>query len=149
MSNLQRRLKKLEALVTDDTGLVPGSPRWLAYWNERLNKFIAREDDAKDYKFPLEVIRAYIQTAEPAGVTGMSVGEEWDLNEQKSISAIGTTGTTYLRTNPKSGRSSIPMVRRHPAVSVSNGPRQAAATAIGGPWRRDNGGETCTAPHQN
>jgi hypothetical protein len=65
MSNLQRRLKKLETLVTDGTGLVPGSPCWLAYWTERLDKFIAREDDAKDGKIPLEVIRAYIQTAEP------------------------------------------------------------------------------------
>jgi hypothetical protein len=73
MSNLQRRLKKLEALVTDDTGLVPGSPRWLAYWNERLNKFIAGEDDLRDGKIPLEVIRAYVQTAEPEGVTRMSV----------------------------------------------------------------------------
>ena len=32
MSNLQRRLKKLEALLTDDAGLVPHSPQWLAYW---------------------------------------------------------------------------------------------------------------------
>ena len=94
MPNLQRRLKKLEALMTDDSGLVPGSPRWLAYWTDRLNKFIAREYDLKDGKIPLEVIRAYIQTAEPEGVTGLSVVEEWDLNEQKSISAIGTTGTT-------------------------------------------------------
>jgi hypothetical protein len=65
MSNLQRRLRKLETLTTDDTGLVPGSPGWWAYWNERLHKFIARDDDAKDYKFPLEVIRAYVQAAEP------------------------------------------------------------------------------------
>ena len=64
MSNLQRRLKKLETLETDGTGLVPGSPRWWAYWTERLDKFIARDDAVKDCKFPLEVIRAYIQAAE-------------------------------------------------------------------------------------
>ncbi len=67
MSNLQRRLQKLEALLTDDAGLVPGSPGWLAYWTERLDKFIARDDDAKDFKFPLQAIRAYIQAAEPDG----------------------------------------------------------------------------------
>jgi len=51
--------------VTDGTRLVPGSASWRAYWTERLQKFIARDDDAKDYKFPLEVIRAYTQAAEP------------------------------------------------------------------------------------
>ena len=64
MSNLQRRLQKLEAHLTDDAGLVPGSPRWWAYWNERLHKFIAKDDDVKDCKIPLEVIRTYIQAAE-------------------------------------------------------------------------------------
>jgi hypothetical protein len=50
--------------MTEASGLVPGSPRWWAYWTERLEKFLARDDDAKDFKFPLEVIRAYIRTAE-------------------------------------------------------------------------------------
>ena len=65
MSNLQRRLQKLEALLTDGAGVVPGSPGWWVYWNERLNKFITGEYDLKDGKIPLEVIRAYVQTAEP------------------------------------------------------------------------------------
>ena len=68
MSNLQRRLKKLEALMTDEAGLVPHSPQWLAYWTERLHKFIAREYDLKDGKIPLEVIRAYVQSAESDSV---------------------------------------------------------------------------------
>ena len=65
MSNLQRRLKNLEASVTDASGLMSGSPRWLAYWTERLHKIIAGGDDVKGCKVPLEVIRAYIQAAEP------------------------------------------------------------------------------------
>ena len=65
MANLNRRLKKLEALLTDDGGLVPGSSRWWAYWNKQLHKYIARDPDARDCKVPLEVLRAYIQTAEP------------------------------------------------------------------------------------
>jgi hypothetical protein len=36
MSNLQRRLNKLEALRTDSSGLVPYSPRWFAYWDEQI-----------------------------------------------------------------------------------------------------------------
>jgi len=38
MANLQRRLKKLEALPTDTAGLAAGSPRWWAYWTERVHK---------------------------------------------------------------------------------------------------------------
>ena len=68
MSNLNRRLKKLEAVMTDDVGLVPGSPRWWTYWNEQLRKYIAREPDASDTKVPLEVLRAYMQSAEPDSI---------------------------------------------------------------------------------
>jgi len=65
MSTLNRRLKKLEAMMTDISGLVPGSPRWWAYWNEQLHRHIARDPDARNTQVPLEVLRAYIQTAEP------------------------------------------------------------------------------------
>ena len=66
MANLQRRLKKLEAFLTDTAGLAAGSPRWWTYWTERVHKFMAGDDDVKDCKFPLEVVRAIIQAAEPA-----------------------------------------------------------------------------------
>jgi hypothetical protein len=55
MSTLYRRLKKLEAIMTYDAGLVPG---WWAYWNEQLRKFIERDPDARNTKVPLEVLRA-------------------------------------------------------------------------------------------
>lgn len=45
-----------------------GSQKWLAYWTEQLNRFIAREDDVKGCKIPLEVIRACIQSVEPGSV---------------------------------------------------------------------------------
>ena len=63
MSNLNRRLKKLEALLT-------GSSRWWAYWNEQLHKYIARDPDARDCKIPLEVLRAYIQAPDPELIEG-------------------------------------------------------------------------------
>jgi len=47
MSKLQRRLKKLESLLTDDAGLVPGSPQWLAYWTERADKILNGDDEVK------------------------------------------------------------------------------------------------------
>jgi hypothetical protein len=36
MTNLKRRLKKLQALLTDSSALVPYSPRWLEYWDEQM-----------------------------------------------------------------------------------------------------------------
>jgi len=38
MTNLQRRLVRLEALLTDSTGLVPHSEEWLDYWRRWLFK---------------------------------------------------------------------------------------------------------------
>ena len=44
MINLQRRLKKLEALFNDDNGLVPYSPKWLAYWTERIDSILTGDE---------------------------------------------------------------------------------------------------------
>jgi hypothetical protein len=57
-------------LLTDDHGSVPGSPRWWAFWNEQLHKYIARDAVVKDCKIPLEVLRAYIQSADPDMIEG-------------------------------------------------------------------------------
>ena len=66
MSNLQRRLKKLEALLTDDAGLVPGSEQWLAYWTERADKILNGDDEVRGCQIPLEVMNAIIGAAYPA-----------------------------------------------------------------------------------
>jgi hypothetical protein len=57
MTNLRRRLKKLEALVTDDAGLVPHSPQWLAYWIERIERMMSAQD-AGGLRIPLEALDA-------------------------------------------------------------------------------------------
>jgi len=59
MSKLHRRLKNLEALLTDDAGLVPGSERWLAYWTERADKILNGEVKGL---IPLEVLDAILET---------------------------------------------------------------------------------------
>jgi hypothetical protein len=64
MSNLNRRLKKLEELMTDDSGLVPGSARWMAYWTERVDKILAGDDEVKGSQIPLEVWDAIMQSAD-------------------------------------------------------------------------------------
>jgi hypothetical protein len=58
MANFLRRLKKLEAVMLGDVGLVTASPRWWAYWFEQLYKYIDREPASPDTKVPLEVLRA-------------------------------------------------------------------------------------------
>jgi hypothetical protein len=70
MANLNRRVKKLEAIMTDDAGLVPSSPRWWAYWNEQLHRYIARDPVVKVCKVPLVGLRAYIQSADPDMIEG-------------------------------------------------------------------------------
>ena len=64
MSNLTRRLKKLEALITDEAGLVPGSKKWMDYWTERVDKILDGDDEVKDCLIPLEVVDAIMQTAD-------------------------------------------------------------------------------------
>jgi len=58
MSNLRRRLKKLEVLLTDDQGLIPHSQRWLAHWKRRLDDLANGHDDGNGCKIPLEAVDA-------------------------------------------------------------------------------------------
>jgi hypothetical protein len=60
MTNLRRRLKKLEVLLTDDAGLIPHSPQWLAYWKKRLEELVSGHDDGNRCKIPLEAVDAII-----------------------------------------------------------------------------------------
>lgn len=36
MTNLSRRLRKLEAGILDSHGLIPNTPEWLDFWEEKL-----------------------------------------------------------------------------------------------------------------
>jgi hypothetical protein len=44
MSNLRRRLHKLEARLTDSSGLIPNSQAWLDYWLREVDMIIDGED---------------------------------------------------------------------------------------------------------
>jgi hypothetical protein len=63
MSNLNRRLRKLEALLTDDAGLVPGSEQWLAYWTERADRILNGEDEVRGCLIPLAVVDAILENS--------------------------------------------------------------------------------------
>lgn len=64
MSNLSRRLRKLEAIMTDDAGLVPGTRRWRTHWTERAEKILNGDDEMKGCLIPLEVVDDIIAWAE-------------------------------------------------------------------------------------
>jgi hypothetical protein len=57
MTNLRLRLRKLEAVLTDDAGLMSNAPGWLAYWTERIDRLMS-EQDAEGLRIPLDALDA-------------------------------------------------------------------------------------------
>jgi hypothetical protein len=46
MSNVARRLKRLEAQMTDRSGYVPHSEAWFQYWSERHDQLLSGDAQA-------------------------------------------------------------------------------------------------------
>jgi hypothetical protein len=67
MARLERRLRKLEARLTDRSGLVPYTELWFDYWAARLDKAINGEE--VDEKIPLEFLQAVLARAEAGDAT--------------------------------------------------------------------------------
>jgi len=65
MSNLLRRLRKLEAQLTDHSGLVPHTKPWRDYWSPRIEGLITGQ--VVDQKIPFEAIDALIHGADVDG----------------------------------------------------------------------------------
>jgi hypothetical protein len=61
VTNLQRRLRKLEAHFTDSSGLVPHPPAWMDHWTRELSKVIAEDYRGRKAAIPLEVVRTYLR----------------------------------------------------------------------------------------
>jgi len=60
MTNLQRRLQKLEALLTDSTGLAPHSEKWLEYWRGWLDRWATDPGFQPPERMPIEAARAIL-----------------------------------------------------------------------------------------
>jgi len=70
MFNLRRRLKNLEAQLTDGSGLRPGSPKWRDYWGQRLIRILTGEEPSESGCIPLEVWDAFsVEQSEPSRPT--------------------------------------------------------------------------------
>jgi hypothetical protein len=59
--NLDRRLRKLESLLTDVSGLVPHTCKWLDYWRCWLDRRVNEPGFRPNEKMPLEAARTLIK----------------------------------------------------------------------------------------
>jgi hypothetical protein len=59
MSNLRRRIRSLEAQLTEEDGLIPNTPKWLAHWTEWFNRRICGEDPPG--RIPIDALRILMQ----------------------------------------------------------------------------------------
>jgi len=77
MTNLERRLRKLEACLIDPSGLVPYSPGWLEHWDRQIYNYATDPECRRPaVLFPIEAVRAVIRYADnPASLLG-SIPEE-------------------------------------------------------------------------
>jgi hypothetical protein len=63
MTNLQRRLKKLEGGLTDPAGLVPHSKKWLIYWDRQYDLFLSEKDRNAIWLSSIAAYRAVMKYA--------------------------------------------------------------------------------------
>jgi hypothetical protein len=56
VTNLSRRVRKLESQLTNATGLVARSDEWFAFWGDKIERLIAGESPERIGRIPLEVI---------------------------------------------------------------------------------------------
>jgi hypothetical protein len=61
MTKLDGRLKKLESLLTDVSGLVPHTKKWLDYWTRWFECSIRDSNSRRGEKMPLDAARAIMQ----------------------------------------------------------------------------------------
>jgi hypothetical protein len=60
-SNLERRLQKLQAVLTDNSCAVPHTYKWLLYWTEQIGKYMSEERKPLAAFIPLEAFRAVMK----------------------------------------------------------------------------------------
>ena len=75
MGGLDRRLKKLETQLTDPSGLVPHTQRWLDYWDRQLYLFLTEQDENALQYATVDVFHAVFPHMDnPASLAGSIPG---------------------------------------------------------------------------
>jgi hypothetical protein len=87
MTHLQRRLKKLEAVLTDPAGLVPHTPKWLAYWDRQFYLYMTGQDLNAIWHSSIAAYRAVMRYAgeNPDSLVGRFFAESQQLNAAERI----------------------------------------------------------------
>lgn len=67
MSNLLRRVRKLETRLTDLSGLAPDSEAWLDYWEHRIERLLGGDAQRETGRIPLEAIDAVVAAGAARG----------------------------------------------------------------------------------
>jgi hypothetical protein len=72
MTYFERRLRKLEATLTDGSGLAPHSQAWLEYWTRKIYAFMKDPEHRWPKElFPLDAFEAVLQRAgDPNSLVG-------------------------------------------------------------------------------
>jgi hypothetical protein len=71
MTNRERRLRKLEAALTDTSGLVPHTEKWLRHWDRVIFEFMSDPEPKRPNPlFPLAAVRAVRQWDSPESLVG-------------------------------------------------------------------------------
>ena len=80
MTNLERRLRKVEICLTDVSGLAPGSRRWLEYWDREVYRYMKDPEHRRPkVLFPLQAVRAVMHWSDnPALLVGSISDEDGD-----------------------------------------------------------------------
>ena len=79
MTNLQRRLKKLEAGLTDPSGLVPHTQKWLEYWDRQMYLRMTDQLPPGQGVGSIEAVRAVMQyTDDPRSLVASIARNEED-----------------------------------------------------------------------
>jgi hypothetical protein len=63
MTHLQRRLKKLEGVLTDSVGLVPHTQKWLEYWDKQFYLYMTGQDRNAIWLTSIAAYRAVMKFA--------------------------------------------------------------------------------------
>ena len=80
MTNLERRLRKLEVTMTDGSGLAPGSRRWLEYWDREIFHYMQDPEHRRPkVLFSVQAVRAVMQWSDnPASLVGSISDDDLD-----------------------------------------------------------------------
>jgi hypothetical protein len=77
MTNLERRLRKLEARGIDPSALVPHSQKWLEYWDRQVYLYMNDQEPREPVRFPLAAVREVMQySSDPASLVGSIPGRD-------------------------------------------------------------------------